>query len=393
MYPWKIHSLIILSLIATALLALQNQGLAQELSVSFEEQLVIGNQEDAPKEYLFGGPRYIRTDSENRIYVATMNNSIRVFGPEGKYLKNIGRRGRGPGEFIGITAMAIGNNDELIVYDGRLRRLTKFFNFGDSLKSQTLQHPTWTASNLVPLPNEQFASVSISAPWIYEYADDLDPVDYQDKPVHLIDGYSWERIRSFFNVYDNMQFDKEKPVEARFAMWGDYNLAKLNDSILAITHEITDGSIYLVNINSGEVREVQGHFTGRDSYEMLDWQYRRSYRENRVNLVTASATPNTSQIVYQIRLRSTALLANDKWVLHFVQTAEGSQGEKNAYTIELLDKEGKYLGYTSIEDDFTPRLETTIFFPKHLDDQNRLYYTDYSSGVPVIRVTKIIMNE
>ncbi|MDZ7773022.1 MAG: 6-bladed beta-propeller [Balneolaceae bacterium] len=389
-YSLTIRYFTILSIIIAGVLFLQNQGAAQERSVTFEEQLVIGNQNNPPAEYLFGGPRYIRTDSENRIYITTMNNSIRVFSPDGKYLKNIGRRGKGPGEFISISAIAVGKNDELIAYDGRLGRLTWFYNFGDSLKSLNLTHPDWTGSDIVPLPNNQFASVEIQFPWIYEVAD-IDFVDYKDRLIHLIDGDSWEKTRSLFNVYDHMMFDKEEPVEARFAMGGDYQLAKLNDTTLAITHKISDGSIYLVNTKSGYVREVQGHFAGHDSYEILEWQYRRSYHENRYNMVTASATPNTSTLVYQIKLRSRALLANNKWLLHFVQTAEGNN---TTYNIEFIDKDGNYLGYTPIRDDFTTRQDDSpVFVAMHLDNQNQLYYADYSSGVPVIRVTKIVMEE
>lgn len=87
------------------------------------------------------------------------------------------------------------------------------------------------------------------------------------------------------------------------------------------------------------------------------------------------------------------MLANDKWGLHFIETTDGEGSDQRLYSLEFLDKEGSYLGYTSIDDDFTTHQKTTSFFPKHLDDQNQLYYVDYSSGVPVIRITKIIMEE
>ncbi len=42
---------------------------AQELSFTLNEHLVIGDDEDAPAEYLFSYPELIRTDSQGNIYV------------------------------------------------------------------------------------------------------------------------------------------------------------------------------------------------------------------------------------------------------------------------------------------------------------------------------------
>ncbi|MDZ7773024.1 MAG: hypothetical protein U5K31_09860 [Balneolaceae bacterium] len=112
------------------------------------------------------------------------------------------------------------------------------------------------------------------------------------------------------------------------------------------------------------------------------------YADERVGIVILGGN---QQVVFQKKLESRALLTNDKWGLNFVQTANG--GTSSSY-MEFIDQGGNYLGYIPINDDFTTIMDLKQkFYPKHLDDLDQLYYVDYSSGVPVIRVTKIVMEE
>ena len=51
---------------------------AQELSFTLHEQLIIGDDEEAPSEYLFYYPQIVRTDSQGNIYVKDAR--ARTFG-------------------------------------------------------------------------------------------------------------------------------------------------------------------------------------------------------------------------------------------------------------------------------------------------------------------------
>lgn len=93
----------------------------------FEEVLSIGDDEDAPIEYLFSNLSFIRTDAAGRIYVAkTRGTRVRVFSLNGDHLGTLGRSGGGPGEFKDLQAIAIDSNERLVVYDRRLDRFTRF---------------------------------------------------------------------------------------------------------------------------------------------------------------------------------------------------------------------------------------------------------------------------
>lgn len=187
---FRLSYLFPLLLLAPSLLTLPCSAEAQEISVSFEQQLALGDDEDAPKEYLFGGPQYIRTDTEGRIYVATQSNSIRIFSPEGEYLKTVGRQGKGPGEFVAITGLTFDYRGKLIILDGPSKKLTRFYNMGDSLETQSVPRPDWTEEKIVPIAGNRFASTEIRNPRFFElmsrYVDDIETVDYEDRAVHLL---------------------------------------------------------------------------------------------------------------------------------------------------------------------------------------------------------------
>ncbi|MFB5600251.1 MAG: 6-bladed beta-propeller, partial [Nitrososphaeraceae archaeon] len=69
----------------------------------------------------FDEPHGMAIDSKDNLYVVdTQNNRIQVFSPDGKYIKSIGTKGVGPGEFLLIHDIAIDKkNDIMYVADSR----------------------------------------------------------------------------------------------------------------------------------------------------------------------------------------------------------------------------------------------------------------------------------
>lgn len=65
--------------------------------------------------------------SDGRIAVSDNGtHQIRIFSPEGAFLRSFGREGEGPGEFRHIQVMGTIGSDTLVVLDGRGRRTSRF---------------------------------------------------------------------------------------------------------------------------------------------------------------------------------------------------------------------------------------------------------------------------
>lgn len=103
-----------------------------------EEELSIGEAKGTD-EYMFSLVGSIDVDDEERIYVSDWKEShIKVFNRDGTYLMTIGRKGQGPGEFERITEIKIISPNELMVFDGKSRRLSYFSLDGKLNKSKSL---------------------------------------------------------------------------------------------------------------------------------------------------------------------------------------------------------------------------------------------------------------
>lgn len=357
---------------------------AQELDVRLEEKLVIGEDDDAALEYLFSGPSFIDTDSQNRIYIAEQSD-VRVFSEDGEYLTTIGSQGRGPGEFLDISALAIGVNDELIIYDNRNFRITFFYNLGDSLESispqgwEKMDGRRTVQNNIIPISNDQFAITAMEI-------DPLDqrPLDEMDnRIVHLVSKDFTTYNQSYIDVFEYL-LDPDVRLQRRASRFSNYLLAQVPNNKLAVAHEMFNGNIYMVDYTEEmpEVQELEGNFVGYEMYEELDGSS-RSYINKRYGIVGGSGG------TYQKKLGSLGLFANSNGIINFVYTIEGKTGE---YFIEFFTPEGDYKGYTNIDNDFAIQDGMRLrFYPKHLDKNNRLYHADYSDGNVVIRVTEIIV--
>lgn len=367
-------------------------GFAWQLDVHFETELILGDDNEAPLEYQFASPSFIRTDSQNRIYVADSRNTIRVFSPEGEHIKTIGRRGRGPGEFQDISAMAINEDDEVIVSDARLFRITYFYDLGDSLEVFT--HDDWSTrvgrrvvqDNIVPLGSDLYAITAkeVNA----EYGGPIDETD--NRVVHIMSMDFSIFHESFFDVYQEM-FNPENPLERKFGRNWDYKLARLPNNKLALSHEMFNGLIYVIDYSSSEdtFEVLEGSFSNNPMYEILSGSSSRPYI-NKIYRLTSSSS-GLGRFVYQKKMISLGLFSNEEWILNFIGINKKDEG---THFLEVFSTDGEYKGFVKIDNEFTIQDGMRVrFYPMHFDDNNLLYYVDYSTGNPTIKVTKVTIEE
>jgi hypothetical protein len=106
---------------------------------------VVSFGDDDGEGFIADRPYAIRRDSRGRYYTIGRFKSDRVpavYDSTGKFLRHIGRVGRGPGEFLGASAMLI-QGDSLFVFDSGNRRLTVLSPSYEPVRSAPIP---WTAS-------------------------------------------------------------------------------------------------------------------------------------------------------------------------------------------------------------------------------------------------------
>lgn len=103
-----------------------------------DHELQIGSLEGDP-EYQFGQIGWMAVDSEDRIYVLDAQAQlVKVFSPNGEYLRSMGGQGSGPGELKGAIFIFVTPGDTVLVPDVQNQRINRYSPEGASLGSARL---------------------------------------------------------------------------------------------------------------------------------------------------------------------------------------------------------------------------------------------------------------
>ena len=97
---------------------------APEWSVSVEPAVSIGSADGAPEYQLFRVTQGLRMPDGAIVVADNGSATIRFFDPSGIFIRLVGGRGEGPGEYQQIGLLGRYGADSLVVWDGALRRMT-----------------------------------------------------------------------------------------------------------------------------------------------------------------------------------------------------------------------------------------------------------------------------
>jgi len=145
---------------------------------------------DADDENLaFNSPVDLAVDDPGNIYIAdSRNRRIQVFDPEGRYIRTIGRRGQGPGEFMATSSIGLDREGRLWVLDLWQRRIQVFAPGREVVKTLPVTGLNVRDMRLLRSGKIAFES-SVSGPKLFKLLDpDLsvrtefgEPFDYGDE--------------------------------------------------------------------------------------------------------------------------------------------------------------------------------------------------------------------
>ncbi len=107
----------------------------KRISVIEREALRIGEEGGDPN-YEFERIRHVMQTQSGQFVVADYGAlNIRYFDAKGKFIRKLGRKGAGPGEFMSISMIALLPNDTLLVSDDLQRRLSVFSPTGEFVRT------------------------------------------------------------------------------------------------------------------------------------------------------------------------------------------------------------------------------------------------------------------
>ncbi|MCJ7713383.1 6-bladed beta-propeller [Candidatus Bathyarchaeota archaeon] len=99
------------------------------------EEISIGEIEKG-EEYMLNLPIDVKVDEEGNIYILDWGDvKIKVYDSQGRFVRTIGRRGQGPGEFDVPASFSLSAEGHIFLYDSRQRNFMAINAFGVQLSS------------------------------------------------------------------------------------------------------------------------------------------------------------------------------------------------------------------------------------------------------------------
>jgi len=111
-------------------------GITQENKVlQAVEEIRIG-QLEGESEYVFGAISYVAAGKNGEIFVADYQVPVvRMYDNEGTFVRNVGGRGRGPGEYTGISGMRSFPDGRLAIWNTGSKLISIYNQNGDFIES------------------------------------------------------------------------------------------------------------------------------------------------------------------------------------------------------------------------------------------------------------------
>jgi hypothetical protein len=100
-------------------------------SIKLVEELRIGRT-DSADQYSFGFVRDMAVGQNGTIYVADLKaRNVRSYDSAGNFIRQIGRSGKGPGEYQGLIGITLTSDEKLLTCDAMLNRINVYSKDGE----------------------------------------------------------------------------------------------------------------------------------------------------------------------------------------------------------------------------------------------------------------------
>lgn len=106
------------------------------------ERFVLGGADEGPESFYRLAPSYMGTDDLGRIHILNgATDRVVTFGPDGELIRELGRKGGGPGEFEMVGSMSVSESGEIALFDYGKMALVRWDSAGELLPQIHFPHP------------------------------------------------------------------------------------------------------------------------------------------------------------------------------------------------------------------------------------------------------------
>ena len=377
--------------VMAALVLMLPSAQAQELSFTLIEQLVIGDDEDAPAEYLFTFPELVRTDSKGYVYVHDRQRAdVRVFDGSGQYVTTVGKRGEGPGEMREIDGMHVDAHDRLIVADRTSKRFTVFSEFGAQFETKAF------AGDLVAGPQP---ILSLEESFVLRYVRMYD--DPERKLPYITDTKTLHHYDMTLNPTEAFAesgeiFDLDEPFErANFDSHNALRMATNGIDEIVLVPRVYSGYAYRYSHegDSWVMEKLEGGPVPRESYMSVSNEELKANPELRRSSIFISGPSGRHRARIFNWCLGVVILGSGEIVNFTMQTPlRGNLGHR----AELFGQSGVLLGYGPLRFDDqrlnrSQEIMSTIDI-LWIDEDDRLYLRRLNRhGFYVLSVTELVI--
>lgn len=350
------------------------------LHYHFEEKLKIGSNEPV---YMFATPRFVATDSENNIYIGdTRYLSVRAYDSQGKFLHDIGSRGRGPGEYSEISYMFTDSNDNLIIFDRSNLRISRFdlngniigyYNFPDDILITPLQ--------VSQLNDHSYLILA----YMFSFENILGPK--KGKLLHITDN-SFKTYKTSFLSASSIGDVKDKFYNYAIGGSRTAHFSIIDENNIIITPFLYNRESYTYVNKNGDWKKksILNGFAHKDQSHTIVHGDRD---ENPRAISLGTPEGRISAILHNECLGVFTL--NNQQILVF--TFNDNNGKKE-HGISLFNPNGKFLGYSKIKEFGDKIIENHLpgILPVHIDKNDNIYFVNRSETPNIIKAKFIFDN-
>ncbi len=303
-----------------------------DITLSIEEELSIGGEDDEGNIILYAAAYVIVDNAENMYIVDRRDFKIKVFDPQGNFIRSIGKQGEGPGEFQQVGYISFVPDGRLLVMDFQARRTSLFDKTGEFISSHQ-----WIKSFSQPVLATN--SSYFVQEFIREEGSDpiagrkliVDEIDFEGDQLQSIGGFKLPEYK--VHSEGDMMFGMRIPHSPRSIFAGDLKnqcfYHCLNNYYLIDVYDTT-GNIFRKIDRPYDALS----FTNLDKEQFLNQYADRPDRQKKI--VASMDFPSIKNI-------AASLITDDKGNL-WVQTYEikEEEGEKST-AYDIFSQDGSYV--------------------------------------------------